>query len=245
MRIAPESRAAAVFTTSGLSVGDPALGNRLIGPGADGIDPPALSTPFADGPAGPSVAVAFLAAVRAAFGSPETRASFATAVQHQSLNPSIDGTNGHRGKDTLFVGDLMFQAGLCPPTTTAKGWDGAVFTHYQDAERWPNDSQHFDRVTDLSQLRPGDLLVADALGTRGPTGAHIEIVTNVAPDAKGRPHINTMGARSPGLVEDSKYGKQLLAAKPNGDRFSLDLPEKPGSTRTRDIDFYVLRPRVA
>lgn len=227
-----------------LSAGiDRLLGLFAGGPG-DGVDPPSVSAPFADGPAGPSLAVALLAAARIAFGAPDIRASFATAVQRPSVNPSIDGTSGHKVKDTLFIGDLLFQAGLTAPTYAAKGWDGAVFTHYQDAERWPRDTQHFDRITDLQHLRPGDLLISDALGSRGPTGGHLEIVTNVAPDAKGRPRITTMGARTAGLVEDTKYGKQLLAAKPNGDRFSLDLPEKPGATRTRDVDFFVLRPRA-
>jgi hypothetical protein len=79
-------------------------------------------------------------------------------------------------KCNQFVGDALTQAGVKAPTWAMT--DGSV--HYASAEKWPSFTNLFDRITDPSQMRPGDIVVRDYPGS-GDATAHVEIVTSVEP----------------------------------------------------------------
>lgn len=79
-------------------------------------------------------------------------------------------------KCNQFVGDSLTQAGVKAPTWAMQ--DGSV--HYASAEKWPSFTNLFDRITDPSQMKPGDIVVRDYPGS-GDATAHIEIVTSVEP----------------------------------------------------------------
>lgn len=79
-------------------------------------------------------------------------------------------------KCNQFVGDALTQAGVKAPTWQMA--DGSV--HYASAEKWPSFTNLFDRITDPSQMKPGDIVVRDYPGS-GDATAHVEIVTSVEP----------------------------------------------------------------
>jgi hypothetical protein len=182
------------------------------------------------GVAGGAVDLARLARETAA--SPEVSASFARAARHPSSNPAITGTFGSAGKAELFAGDLLHAAGLRAPTYETTGWDGAPGLRYAFAERWPRHAHLFETIVRLEDVRPGDLLVVDWRGRSGESGGHIEVITGVEGE-----RITSAGARTRGLVEDSIYGRLLVASRPAGGRFLFE-----GEGRN-DAEIFVLRPR--
>jgi hypothetical protein len=147
---------------------------------------------------------------------------------YRSVNPRISGQYAGSPKCNVFAGDVLFAAGYEAPTYRLPGGGG----HYKEAERWPRETSLFDKITDLGEVRRGDLLVVDDLARRGPGGAHLELITDVA---IARGEIVTIGARTAGVAEDGRYGRRLLQAQPAGDHFAV---------RGRaSCDIYVLRPR--
>ncbi len=182
---------------------------------------------------------------RSLLEDPVAQATFARKAARQSLNPAIAGMYGGEPKGTLFVGDVLHLAGLDVPTCEVNGWEGAAGARYAEAERWPDDARHFVRISDLAQVRPGDLLVVDWKARSGACGgAHVEVVTDVAfgdDGGAGAPVVTTIGARTNGLAEDRKYGALLRSAERQGDRFVCDPPERDGAS-TADAEIHLLRP---
>jgi len=110
----------------------------------------------------------------------------------------------------LFVGDVLHRSGIAVPKVHAQ--DGS-WTHYAYAERWPR-SPHFDRVSRLEDVRPGDIMVVDYPG-RGSGGGHIELVTGVEPREDGRAGLVSIGARwgEDAIVEDGSRAEVLNGAQ--------------------------------
>lgn len=96
-------------------------------------------------------------------------------------------------KCNQFVGDALTQAGMKMPTYTMT--DGTE--HYVNAERLPQFTKHFDRITDPSQIRAGDVFVKDYPGT-GESTAHTEVITGYD-HATG--DFKTTGAHGDGAYE--------------------------------------------
>lgn len=90
-----------------------------------------------------------------------------------------------------FVGDALTQAGVKAPTWAMR--DGSV--HYASAEKWPTFHALFDRITDPSQIKPGDVIVKDYPGS-GESTAHVEIITGTSP-------FSSVGAHSDGAYEQN------------------------------------------
>jgi len=130
----------------------------------------------------------------------------------------------NNNKCNQFVGDALTQAGVKAPTH--KMPDGTL--HYVKAEDWPKHTQLFDRITDPSQVRPGDVVVRDYPGT-GESTAHVEIVTGTNP-------MSTTGAHSDGAYE-IKDNDWLANTTPNVANRSF--------TQSSGNEVYVLRPKLA
>lgn len=96
-------------------------------------------------------------------------------------------------KCNQFVGDALTQAGVSMPTF--KMADGTE--HYVNAERLPNYKNHFDRITDPNQIKPGDVFVVDYPAV-GESTAHTEVVTSFDP-ATGK--LMSAGAHHDGAYE--------------------------------------------
>ena len=99
----------------------------------------------------------------------------------------------NNNKCNQFVGDALTQAGMKMPTY--KMTDGTE--HYVNAERLPQFTKHFDRITDPSQIRPGDVFVYDYPST-GESTAHTEVITGYN-HATG--DFKTTGAHGDGAYE--------------------------------------------
>jgi hypothetical protein len=166
--------------------------------------------------------------------SPETSQSLAKASAYRSTNPAITGTYEGRPKCNLFVGDVLAKSGFQVPTYDLTRDGKVVGKHYKEVEAWPRETAYFDKVSDLSQVKPGDVLVIDWPRHGSGGGAHVEIITNVRAKDGMPVAIETVGARTAGLVEDDKYGAKLLAARDRGDHFETSA----GAT-----SFYILRPK--
>lgn len=129
-------------------------------------------------------------------------------------------------KCNQFVGDALTQAGMKMPTFRMQ--DGSE--HYVNAERLPNYKNHFDRVTDANDIRPGDVFVNDYPAT-GESTAHTEVITSYDP-TNGK--LMTAGAHGDGAYEmDSSH---LL----NGATFNAE----GGHWEKNGNKFYVLRPKM-
>ncbi len=129
-------------------------------------------------------------------------------------------------KCNQFVGDALTQAGMKMPTF--KMADGSE--HYVNAERLPNYTNHFDRVTDANDIKPGDVFVND-YPSEGLSTAHTEVITSY--DASSG-KLMTAGAHHGGAYEqDSSH---LL----NGATFNKD----GGYWENGSTKFYVLRPKM-
>ena len=83
-----------------------------------------------------------------------------------------------RGLDKCnqFVGDVL----------TLSSWEMPIYymadgsKHYRNAEQLPKERNHFKKITSLSAIQLGDLVVLD-WPQRGESGAHVEIVTSLNP----------------------------------------------------------------
>lgn len=132
----------------------------------------------------------------------------------------------NNNKCNQFVGDALTQAGVKMPTFQMA--DGTE--HYVNAERLPNYRQHFDRITDPSQIKPGDVFVVDYPGS-GLSTAHTEVITGY--DATtGK--LTSAGAHSDGAYEMDK--SHLLAG--------AKLNTAGGYWESGGNQFYVLRPKM-
>ena len=99
-------------------------------------------------------------------------------------------------KCNQFVGDALSRGGMRMPTF--KMTDGSE--HYVNAEKLPTFTNHFDRVTDPSQIRAGDIFVVDYPGT-GASTAHTEVITGY--DAASG-DFKTTGAHGDGAYEKDR-----------------------------------------
>lgn len=133
----------------------------------------------------------------------------------------------NNNKCNQFVGDALTQAGMRMPTFTMK--DGTE--HYVNAERLPDYKKHFDRITDLSDIRPGDVFVNDYPGS-GLSTAHTEVISSYDP-ATGT--LRSVGAHADGAYE-SDQSHLLKDAKLNREG---GYWEHPSGNK-----FYVLRPKM-
>ncbi|MGV3622228.1 MAG: hypothetical protein ACO1OB_15500 [Archangium sp.] len=126
-------------------------------------------------------------------------------------------------KCNQFVGDSLTQAGVKAPTWQMA--DGTV--HYASAEKWPSFTNLFDRITDPSQMKPGDIVVRDYPGS-GDATAHIEIVTSVEP-------FKSIGAHRDAAYEQA--GENWTAGGTyNAARRNFEVGGN---------EVYILRPKVA
>lgn len=132
----------------------------------------------------------------------------------------------NNNKCNQFVGDALTQAGLKMPTF--KMTDGTE--HYVNAERLPKYSNHFDRITDPKDIKPGDVFVVDYPAS-GESTAHTEVVTSYDP-ATGK--LMSAGAHSDGAYE--KDQSWIL----NGAK----LNEAGGYWEQGSNKVYILRPKM-
>jgi hypothetical protein len=128
-----------------------------------------------------------------------------------------------QNKCNQFVGDALTQAGVKAPTWAMR--DGSL--HYASAEKWPTFTNLFDRITDPSQIRPGDVIVKDYPST-GESTAHVEIITGSSP-------FSSIGAHYDGAYEQ-KTNDWLAGATYNAAKKAFDVGGN---------DVYILRPKVA
>jgi len=129
-------------------------------------------------------------------------------------------------KCNVFVGEAFNRAGLSFPLSSAG--------HYATANSLAARSASFQRVANLNDVRPGDLV---SINRRGESG-HVEIVTDVARDAAGQVRtITSLGAHEQGLAEGTTTAASLvqLAARAGGQMGSNGVTID-GET------FHVLRP---
>lgn len=132
----------------------------------------------------------------------------------------------NNNKCNQFVGDALTQAGMKMPTFRMENGT----EHYVNAERLPNYKNHFDRITDPNDIRPGDVFVNDYPAT-GESTAHTEVITSYDPSS-GK--LMTAGAHGDGAYEqDSSH---LL----NG----ATLNKEGGYWESGGNKFYVLRPKM-
>jgi len=95
-------------------------------------------------------------------------------------NPDRSGVGGtvNQWKCNQFGGDVLYQAGFEPPMYSKPGY-------YVIAEEWPNyargPNRCFDLITDMSQARPGDIVIADHPGEGAATG-HVRVLTSEIAD---------------------------------------------------------------
>lgn len=106
-------------------------------------------------------------------------------------------------KCNQFVGDVLTQAGFKAPTN--KMPDGSV--HYQKAEDWPKNPALFERITDASKVRPGDVVVKDYPG-EGASTAHTEVVTSVDPWKTTGAHYDGAYEKENNWLEGTSYNAQ-------------------------------------
>lgn len=133
----------------------------------------------------------------------------------------------NNNKCNQFVGDALTQAGMRMPTFRMA--DGTE--HYVNAERLPNYRNHFDRITDPNDIRPGDVFVNDYPG-EGLSTAHTEVVSSFDP-ATGT--LRSIGAHGDGAYE-SDQSHLLDGATLNREG---GYWEQPNGNR-----FYILRPKM-
>lgn len=133
----------------------------------------------------------------------------------------------NNNKCNQFVGDALTQAGMKMPTYKMK--DGTE--HYVNAEKLPAQTKHFDRISDPSQIRPGDVFVLDYPGT-GESTAHTEVITGFD-EATG--NMKTTGAHGDGAYERDR-GAWLS-------EFSFDAQKKCW-TNSAGHELFILRPKM-
>lgn len=208
---------------------------RVVGDGSDWLAD--VLTSHAAG-ARPATAERILAEAYTMHSSADVSAAFAVSASYSSVNPCITGRCVNQPKCNVFAGDVLWSAGFEVPTydMTTRDSRGRVGQHYKEAERWPKESAFFDKVTQLDDVRPGDLLIVDYAGRQGSGGgAHVEVITQV--QGPGDVRFTSIGARGMGLREDGFHARKLLAAEQQGDHWSL-----AGDGKQLAADLYVLRP---
>lgn len=126
-------------------------------------------------------------------------------------------------KCNQFVGDALTQAGVKAPT-----WQMADGTlHYASAEKWPSFTNLFERVTDPSQMRPGDIVVRDYPGS-GDATAHVEIVTSVEPFKSIGAHRDAAyEQQGPSWVEGGTYNPAKRNFSVGGNEVYILRPKAP------------------
>lgn len=140
-------------------------------------------------------AIAKGAAQRVAKDGPNYAYDAAPTSPYKNLsgnkNPGVSRPSwlANNNKCNQFVGDALTQAGVKMPTY--KMTDGTE--HYMNAERLPHAKGFFDRVTDMKDVKVGDVIVIDYPG-KGESTAHTEVVTGINP-------LRTTGAHSDGAYE--------------------------------------------
>lgn len=102
-------------------------------------------------------------------------------------------------KCNVFVGEAFNRAGLPFPLSSAG--------HYATANSLASRADSFQRIANLNDVRPGDLVTINRRGESG----HVEIVTNVARDADGQVRtITSLGAHEEGLAEGTTTAASLV-----------------------------------
>jgi hypothetical protein len=114
----------------------------------------------------------------------------------------------NQNKCNQFVGDVLTAAGFSMPVY--RMGDGSL--HYKLAEDLPRESRYFRKITQWSEVIPGDVLVFD-YPARGSGGAHVEIITALN---KATGNLLSAGAHHNGAYETLRYG--LSTALINGTR---------------------------
>lgn len=140
-------------------------------------------------------------------------------------------------KCNVFVGDVLTATGFTAPTQ----FDERNRLHYVEAEKWPSFGNLFDRVTDMNDVRPGDVIVWDYPGATGGDGGHVEVVVSVTPGDP--PKVVTAGAHAAGA--STRDANQTYPVLYNG-YVNYDSEHQCFYWR-RDIDptVYILRPTAA
>lgn len=129
----------------------------------------------------------------------------------------------NNNKCNQFVGDTLTQAGVKAPTWPMR--DGTL--HYASAEKWPTFTNLFDRISDPSQIKPGDVIVKDYPGS-GESTAHIEVISGTSPFASiGAHHDGAYAQNTNDWLKDAVWDPSKKCFNVNGN------------------DVYVLRPKVA
>ncbi len=142
----------------------------------------------------------------------------------------------NNNKCNQFVGDALTQAGMKMPTY--KMTDGTE--HYVNAERLPQYTKHFDRITDPQQIRPGDVFVLDYPGS-GESTAHTEVISGYD---KTTGEMKTTGAHGDGAYEMnrgdwlSEFNYSAANKRwehPNGNHLYILRPKAPVMSGTVPI----------
>src|SRR3954451_2877451 len=129
--------------------------------------------------------------------SPWSLAGAATCRNSEIASPRYAG--GGVWKCNVFVGEAFNRAGLPFPLSAAG--------HYATANSLASRSDSFQRVANLNDVRPGDLV---SVNRRGDSG-HVEIVTDVGRDADGQVRtITSLAAHEDGLAEGTTTGASLV-----------------------------------
>jgi hypothetical protein len=131
--------------------------------------------------------------------SPWSLTGTATCRNPEIASPRYAGRG--EWKCNVFVGEAFNRAGLSFPLSSAG--------HYATANSLASRADSFQRVANLSDVRPGDLV---SINRRGDSG-HVEIVTDVARDADGQVRtITSLGAHEDGLAEGTTTAASLVQA---------------------------------
>jgi hypothetical protein len=160
----------------------------------------------------------------AAGKSPWSLTGTATCRNPEITSPRYAGSG--QWKCNVFVGEAFNRAGLPFPLSSVG--------HYATANSLAGRSDSFQRVANLNDVRPGDLV---SINRRGESG-HVEIVTDVARDAAGQVRtITSLGAHEQGLAEGTTTAASLVQA---ASRSAGEIGAK-GVTIDGET-FHVLRP---
>ena len=159
--------------------------------------------------------------------SPWSLGGTATCRNPEIASPRYAGSR--EWKCNVFVGEAFHRAGLPFPLSSAG--------HYATANSLANRPDAFQRVANLNDVRPGDLL---SINRRGDSG-HVEIVTGVARAADGQVRtITSVAAHEDGLAERTTTGASLVQA---ASKAAGQIGSK-GVTIDGET-FHVLRPKAS
>jgi hypothetical protein len=129
--------------------------------------------------------------------SPWSLGGTATCRSPEIASPRYAG--GGVWKCNVFAGEAFNRAGLAFPLSSAG--------HYATANALASRPDSFQRLANLNDVRPGDLV---SINRRGDSG-HVEIVTGVGRDAAGQVRtITSLGAHEQGLAEGTTTAASLV-----------------------------------